>query len=271
MALTMVTHGQQTLPPKEASLFRKCVKLYEQKQHKNSLRCIKQILQNPACQEHGETLSMKALILDVTGHHPESVELAHRALKNDVKSHVCWHIFGMIKRSDKKYDESMRALKRSLQLSPDNPQILRDLALIQVHTRDFRGYQESRYALLRMKPNNRQAWMSFIVAAYLAKDYETALKGLSEYKRPLIQNPDANSAELFELQQFEVRLYEESGNLDKAVEAATDSSCPFLDQTVLHETLGRLYFKQGKLDEAAKEYEELIKRNPEQGKYYKSL
>lgn len=84
---------------------------------------------------------MKALILDVTGHHAESVELAHRALKNDVKSHVCWHIFGMIKRSDKKYDESMRALKRSLQLSPDNPQILRDLALIQVHTRDFRGYQ----------------------------------------------------------------------------------------------------------------------------------
>lgn len=131
--------------------------------------------------------------------------------------------------------------------------------------------QESRYALLRMKPNNRQAWMSFIVAAYLAKDYETALKGLSEYKRPLIQNPDANSAELFELQQFEVRLHEESGSLDKAIESATDSNCPYLDQTVLHETLGRLYFKQGKLDEAAKEYEELIKRNPEQGKYYQNL
>ena len=84
---------------------------------------------------------MKALILDVTGHHNDAVDLARVAVKKDVKSHVCWHIFGMIMRSDRKFGEAMKALKMALHLSPDNPQILRDLALVQAHTRDFKGFQ----------------------------------------------------------------------------------------------------------------------------------
>jgi len=214
---------------------------------------------------------MKALIFDVTGRHPESVDLARRALRNDLKSHVCWHIFGMIMRSDRKYDEALKALKQALSLSPENPQILRDLALIQVHIRDFKGYQGTRYNILRSKLGNRQAWMGFIVAAYLAKDYETALKALSEVKKPLLQNYDANFAELFEIQQFEVRIHEESGNFEKALAATSDEECPYLDQTVLHETLGRLYMKLGRLEEATREYEYLITRNREKESYYIGL
>uniref|UniRef100_A0A7E4VXR6 TPR_REGION domain-containing protein n=1 Tax=Panagrellus redivivus TaxID=6233 RepID=A0A7E4VXR6_PANRE len=267
MSVTTFTHGQQLLPPKELSLFKKCVKLYEQKQHKGSLRCIKQILSNPNFAEHGETLSMKSLILDVTGHHAEAVELSRKALQHDVKSHVCWHIFGMIMRSDRKYGESLKALKMALARSPENPQILRDLALVQAHIRDFQGFQLTRYALLRMKPNNRQAWMGFIVAAYLAKDYDTALKGIAEYRKPLLSSGD-NSPELFEVLQFEIRVLEERGDLEAARDKAIHPVTRFLDQTLVHETRGRLYRKLNQLNSAAAEYEKLIARNSEKAEYY---
>jgi tetratricopeptide (TPR) repeat protein len=268
MTLTNITHGQQSLPPKELSLFKKCVKLYEQKQHKNSLRCIKQILQNPSLTEHGETLAMKALILDVTGHHDEAVELSRVAVKNDVKSHVCWHIFGMVMRSDRKFGEAVKALKMALHLSPDNPQILRDLALVQAHIRDFKGFQLTRYTLLRLKPNNRQAWMGFIVSAYLAKDYDLALKGIQEYRKPLLQNAVANSPELFEVLQIEIRIYEESNRPETALDLALNPVTRFLDQTIYHETRGRLFMKLGRMEEASKEYQALIKRNPEKVEYF---
>uniref|UniRef100_A0AC34F5A4 Uncharacterized protein n=1 Tax=Panagrolaimus sp. ES5 TaxID=591445 RepID=A0AC34F5A4_9BILA len=269
MTVTAVTtHGQQSLPAKELSLFKKCVKLYEQKQHKNSLRCIKQILQNPNLSEHGETLAMKALILDVTGHHDEAVELSRIAVKNDVKSHVCWHIFGMVMRSDRKFGEAVKALKMALHLSPDNPQILRDLALVQAHIRDFKGFQLTRYTLLRLKPNNRQAWMGFIVSAYLAKDYDLALKGIEEYRKPLLQNVVANSPELFEVLQIEIRIYEESSRHEIALELVLHPISRFLDQSVYHETRGRLFMSLGRFEEAADEYLALIKRNPEKVAYF---
>lgn len=84
---------------------------------------------------------MKALILDVTGHHNEAVELSKTAVTKDMKSHVCWHIYGMIMRSDRKFVQAVKSLKTALNLSADNPQILRDLALVQAHIRDFKGFQ----------------------------------------------------------------------------------------------------------------------------------
>jgi tetratricopeptide (TPR) repeat protein len=267
MTITPPAYGA-SLPPKELSLFKKCVKLYEQKQHKSALRCIKQILQNPALAEHGETLAMKALVLDNTGFHDEAVELSRVAVKNDVKSYVCWHIFGMIMRSDRKYGEAVKALKMSLHLSPDNPQILRDLALVQAHIRDFKGYQQTRYSLLRLKPNNRQAWMGFIVSAYLAKDYDLALKGIKEYRKPLIENAVANGPELFEILQTEIRIYVESNRLEDALQLALQPVSRFLDQSISHEIRGNLLMKLGRTDEAAEEYQALIKRNPEKAEYF---
>jgi len=47
--------------------------------------------------EHGETLAMKGLILSVqekAGVKPEAYELVRRGLKNNLKSHVCWHVYG---------------------------------------------------------------------------------------------------------------------------------------------------------------------------------
>ncbi|VDN31472.1 unnamed protein product [Gongylonema pulchrum] len=134
--------SSQPLPSKELTLFRK--KHYEHKQYKNGLRCAKMILSNPQFSEHGETLAMKGLILNCMGKHEEAQDCVKRGLKAssaDLRSHVCWHVFGLVQRSEKKYDEAMKAYKQALRLDSDNMQILRDLSLLQIQMRDLDGYR----------------------------------------------------------------------------------------------------------------------------------
>lgn len=90
-----------------------------------------------------ETLAMKGLILNCMGKHEEAKEIVRRGLKSDMNSHICWHVFGLVQRSDKNYDEAMKAYKQALRRDRDNLQILRDLSLLQIQMRDLEGYKVS--------------------------------------------------------------------------------------------------------------------------------
>ena len=82
----------QSLPPKEAGLFKNVIKLYESKQYKKGIKTADQILKK--FPDHGETLAMKGLIYGYTDRQKEAYELARQGLKCNLKSHVCWHVYG---------------------------------------------------------------------------------------------------------------------------------------------------------------------------------
>ena len=82
----------QTLPGKDAALFRTLVKLYETKQFKKGVKTADQILKKYP--DHGETLAMKGLVLNSTGKREEAYDFTRRGLKCNLKSHVCWHVYG---------------------------------------------------------------------------------------------------------------------------------------------------------------------------------
>lgn len=113
------------------------------KQYKNGLKLAKQILTNPKYTEHGETLAMKGLTLNCLGRKDEAYDHVRRGLRNDLKSHVCWHVYGLLQRSDKKYDEAIKCYRNALKCEKDNIQILRDLSLLQIQMRDLEGYRVS--------------------------------------------------------------------------------------------------------------------------------
>ena len=46
--------------------------------------------------EHGETLAMKGLLLNCMERKEEAYELVKRGVKNDLRSHVCWHVYGCV-------------------------------------------------------------------------------------------------------------------------------------------------------------------------------
>ena len=157
--------------------------------------------------DHGETLSMKGLTLNCMDRKSEAYELVRQGLKNDLKSHVCWHVYGLLYRSDREYREAIKCYRNALKIDPDNIEILRDLSLLQVPSslqfssicfiisdqvriftnfslftvclqaqmRDLTGFVETRQQLLTLKPNHRMNWISFAVAHHLNSKYDLAL------------------------------------------------------------------------------------------------
>lgn len=142
---------------------------------------------------------MKGLILNCMGKHEEALEIVKKGLTSDIKSHICWHVFGLVQRSDKKYDEAMKAYKMALRIEPENLQILRDLSLLQIQMRDLEGYRvisisvkkirlvfsikDSRYQLLVLRPTNKMGWIGYASAYHLLKDYDSALDIINEFKK----------------------------------------------------------------------------------------
>lgn len=55
------------------------------------------------------------------------------SMQNDLKSHVCWHVYGLLYRSDREYREAIKCYRNALRIDPDNIEILRDLSLLQVY------------------------------------------------------------------------------------------------------------------------------------------
>ena len=97
-------------------------------------------------------------------------------------SHVCWHVYGLLYRSDRDYKEAIKCYKQALKRDKDNTQILRDLSLLQIQIRELAGFEETRRQLLTLNPKNRNNWIGFAVAAYTAGNLQMALQVLNSYE-----------------------------------------------------------------------------------------
>lgn len=257
------------LPPKENALFKRILKCYEQKQYKNGLKFAKQILSNPKFAEHGETLSMKGLILNCLGKKEEALELVKRGLRNDLRSHVCWHVFGLIQRAERKYDEAIKAYRNALKWDKENLQILRDLSLLQIQMRDLEGYKDTRYQLLHLRPAQRASWIGYAMAFHLLKDYDSSLKVLEEFRKT--QQVKTYDYEHSEFLLYMNQVMRESGENEAALAHLNKYQQQICDQVCLQETKADLLIKLGRPDEARQIFENLLERNPENWAYYEGL
>ncbi|CAI4230760.1 unnamed protein product [Auanema sp. JU1783] len=261
--------SSQQLPAKELGLFKKIIKSYESKQYRFGLKYAKIILSNPLYADHGETLSMKGLILSCMGKREEALECVKKGLTSDLKSYVCWHVYGLVQRADKKYDEAIKAYKNAFRMEKDNVQILRDLSLLQIQLRDYEGYKESRYHLLRLRPNQKLNWIGYATAYHLLKDYEKALDIITEYS--LSNQPTGYDYEYSELLMYQGMILRESGNPQGALEKLEENAAQIVDRVVYMETRGDLLKELGKLEDAERVWRQLIERNPENLSYYVKL
>ena len=100
-------------------------------------------------------MAMKALILNAQGKTEEAFTLGKEALTADMKSHICWHVYGLLYRANKNFEEAIKAYKFALKLEPESAQIQRDLAVLQIQMRDYPGYVQSRQAMLQARPGPR--------------------------------------------------------------------------------------------------------------------
>lgn len=260
---------KQQLPPKENALFKRILKHYEHKQYKNGLKFAKQILAN--FPDHGETLAMKGLILNCLGKKEEAYNFVRLGLRNNLTSHVCWHVFGLLQRSDKKYDEAIKCYRNALKWDKDNLQILRDLSLLQIQMRDLEGYKDTRYKLFELRPTQRASWIGYAMSFHLLKDFSTALKIIEEFRKTMQDQKSSYDYEYSELLLYQNLVLRESGALEEALDHLEDYATSICDKVTLAELNGELMMKLDRHDAASEIYRNLVNRNPENRDYYLKL
>lgn len=260
-----------SLPSKEANLFKLIVKSYETKQYKKGLKAADAILKK--FPEHGETLSMKGLTLNCMDRKSEAYELVRRGLKNDLKSHVCWHVYGLLYRSDREYREAIKCYRNALRIDPDNIEILRDLSLLQAQMRDLSGFVETRQQLLTLKPNHRMNWIGFAVSQHLNSNGSKAVDILEAYEGTLEDDypPDNERCEHGEMLLYKISLLEECGSFERALEELHKKQFKIVDKLAYKEQQVSLLVKLNHLKEGEKVYRALLGMNPDNYKYYEGL
>ncbi|KAF2632025.1 N-alpha-acetyltransferas-like protein 15 [Macroventuria anomochaeta] len=259
----------QPLPSKEQTLFRSVVKYYEGKQYKKGLKAADQILKKHPT--HGDTQAMKALILNSQGHGEEAFTLCKAALKNDMKSHICWHVYGLLWRSVKNYEEAIKAYKFALRIEPGSLNILRDLALLQCQIRDYDGYIESRRKMMQERPQLRQNWTALAVAFHLAGNLTEAENILKTYEETLKQTPPKGDIEHSEAVLYKNTIIAESGDTERALKHLDEIIKSNLDRTSALELRAKYLLDLGRNEEAEQAYRNLLERNSEYRAYFDGL
>ncbi|KAK6914929.1 N-terminal acetyltransferase A, auxiliary subunit [Dillenia turbinata] len=263
-----------SLPPKEANLFKVIVKSYETKQYKKGLKAADTILKK--FPDHGETLSMKGLTLNCLDRKSEAYELVRLGLKNDLKSHVCWHVYGLLYRSDREYREAIKCYRNALRIDPDNIEILRDLSLLQAQMRDLTGFVETRQQLLTLKPNHRMNWIGFAVAHHLNANASKAVEILEAYEGTLDDDypPDNERCEHGEMLLYKISLLEECRFFDRALDELYKKEPKLVDKLAYKEQEVSLLVKLGRPEDGEKlsaAYKALLLMNPDNYSYYEGL
>ncbi|TRM60398.1 NMDA receptor-regulated protein 1-domain-containing protein [Schizophyllum amplum] len=258
---------KRQLPSKESSLFKELLELYERKLIKKGLKTADAILKK--FPEHGETLCMKGLLLTHSGRREEGLELVKKGVRLDLTSHICWHVFGIIQKGEKNYEEALKSYTQALKFDKENLNLLRDAAQLQTQLRQYDSLVETRLTILRTRPHLRQHWVALAVAHHLNGDLEDAKKVLEHYERSLKEVPNYD-VEQSETLLYHIRVLEELGQLQDALNLLDVSakSRAIVDRTAIMETRSRLLTNLGS-DDAANAWRALIDHNPENYAYYR--
>ncbi|KAJ7627570.1 NMDA receptor-regulated protein 1-domain-containing protein [Mycena polygramma] len=257
----------RVLPPKESTLFKELLTLYETRQLKKGLKTADLILKK--FPKHGETTCMKGLVLTHMGRREEGVELVRKGVQLDLSSHICWHVYGLIHKGEKNYKEALKCYTQALRYDKENLNILRDSAQLQTQLRIYDGLVETRHTLLKIRPAMRQHWVALAVAYHLNGNLPEAKKVLELFEATLKNIPDYD-VEHSETLLYHVRLLEDMGEFTEAL-AMLDvnaKSRAIVDRTSIMEIRARLLSKLGS-EEAEHAWRVLVEHNPDCYEYYR--
>eukprot|EP00437_Effrenium_voratum_P005130 CAMPEP_0181432348 /NCGR_PEP_ID=MMETSP1110-20121109/18720_1 /TAXON_ID=174948 /ORGANISM="Symbiodinium sp., Strain CCMP421" /LENGTH=940 /DNA_ID=CAMNT_0023555747 /DNA_START=24 /DNA_END=2846 /DNA_ORIENTATION=- len=257
----------QALPAKDQAVFRSIVKFYETKQYKKGLKAADSILKKHP--DHGETLCMKGLTVSYLDRKEEAYELVRKGLKCDLKSHVCWHVYGLLYRQDRDYFEAVKCYRQALRIDQENLQILRDLSLLQIHRRDVHGFAETRRKLLQVKSSARLNWVGYAIAEHLCENYELAWKCIDNYENSFKEQDTtaASDYENSELHLYKASIMEEAGLLKESLNCLKENEGKIVDKIGLMEMQGRLCMFLSLYEEAAGYFKRLVDINTEHHVY----
>ncbi|KAJ3204479.1 hypothetical protein HK099_001110 [Clydaea vesicula] len=215
---------------------------------------------------------MKGLFLSHLEKRAEAHEFIRKGLKQDLTSHICWHVYGLLHRGEKNYEEAIKCYSHALKYDKENMHIIRDYSLLQVQMRNFEGYTDTRYQLLQLKPNNKLYWIGLAVAHHLNNDHASALHVLDTFETSLNELPvNYLDYEHSEMLLYKNLILEEMGDLKVALTHLERIKKNVLDLTSWKESKARILMKLKNFELASIIFSELFESNSDSLEYLKGL
>ncbi|CCE65612.1 hypothetical protein TPHA_0M00370 [Tetrapisispora phaffii CBS 4417] len=264
--------------PKDNSGLLEALKLYESKNYKKSLKLLEAILKKDS--SYVDALALKGLDLYSTGETEEAKSYINNAIskiKSFKASPICCHILGIYMRSTKNYTDSIRWFQASLDNGSTNHQIYRDLSILQSQIGDFKAVLASRKKYWEAYMGYRANWTSLAVAQYINGERQQAINTLSQFEK--LAAGKLSEPELYEnseciMYKNDIMYTAAESNvekLNKVLKHLCDNEKDIFDKYAVLERKASILMKTGEFKEASKVYRALIKRNPDNLKYYKLL
>ena len=266
---------KKSLPKKYEAMFQQILKLYESKKYDKGMKLCKSLLKHHPT--HGQTLSMKGLLTyNIDSANTEvAFDLCKKGLALDMKSHVTWHVYGILYRAVDNQRMAIKCYNNALKLDPENQNILRELANLQGQMRDWNGYSESRRKLLTARPKDTQNWGGYSVANHLAGKHQFALHVIDQYVDTLKLDDKREIDPTFELSEialYRSLLYEAMGDVDGALSALGGKrEGHIVDHLGWYQKKGELHLRLGQYDQALHMYKVLLETNPENYDFHRGL
>ncbi|BGP19463.1 hypothetical protein JCM10213v2_007558 [Rhodosporidiobolus nylandii] len=256
------------LPPHEADLFRQVLTLYESKENRKGLKVVDEILAKYP--DHGESLCMRGIFLHSLGRKTEGYELVERGTKNDLESHIVWHVYALMRRADKQFDEALACYKKACAIEENSLNLLSDLSTLTIHLRHYDDYVGVRLSILKSQPRMRRNWLALAVAQFLARQYAAASKTLTAYEDMLREVPEGD-VEMGECLLFHAQVLEEAGELEKCLEFLGEKSGQITNKTEYGVQRARLLLALNRTEPAIWAWETLLEENPESREYIRAM
>lgn len=259
---------ETNLDRSHALQFKQLLQEYETKEYRKGIKTADSILQKYP--DHGETMAMKGLILTNIDKKEEGWECVRKGLRKDLKSHICWHVYGLLYRAEKNYEESMKCYLNAAKFDPQNLVVLRDLAVMQSQLRIFPGLIETRKKLLAAQPDVGGHHTALAVAHHLDGDFLNAEKVLQNYEAKLLIKPK-NNFEHSSMLLYHNSIVAASGSMDKALQHLTEAEPQILDKLQVLERRAAYELRLKHYKESELLYRQLLDLNPDCHRYYAGL
>ena len=266
--------------PKENAQLAEAVKLYEGKHYKKSIKAVDAILKKNS--SHFDSLSLKALNLFFINDKDQAESYVKKAIsKINGNTSLCTHtgcfILGLYYKQTKNYPESAKWYQLSLDNGSPNKHSHRELAVLYAHLRNFDGAVKERTNYLQAMMGYRANWTGLALALDLAGKPEQAAKYLANFED--LAKGKLGPGEMYENNEciaYKNDLYYKmAGNdpekLQNVLKDLDTIENDVYDKYALLERRANIYMQLGDMNNASKVYRKLIKRNPDNFKYYKLL
>ncbi|XDT39134.1 TPR repeat region circular profile [Nakaseomyces glabratus] len=266
------------LGTKDTTQFLEALKLYEGKNYKKSIKILDGVLKKES--SNVDCLALKGLDLYSIGEKDEATQYIENAvskINGTTASAMCCHILGIYMRNIKDYHKSILWFQASLENGSNNYQIYRDLATLYSQVNDHKKALIARKAYWETYMGYRANWTALAVSQDINGERQQAINTLSQFEK--IASGKISEAEKYEhnecLMYKNDIMYRNAGSnadkLQKVLNHLTDVEKDIFDKYAVLERKASIYMKMGNMKDASIMYRTLIKRNPDNFKYYNLL